>query len=137
MSKKKHCRKAKRSAPRKPRGYYYTDAKDRHHCCFIGRQWSRGYAKKVRDFHYCIALIPKDTLHKRIHAKVAYVPVPDDESAKYVYERLLLLDELGALKDNDPLEWRLLLLAALFSHKDAAVAEGFLAQLDVVNGFYL
>ena len=133
MSKKKHRQKAKRSSPRKPRGYHYTDVRDRHHCCFIGAQWSRGYAKKVRDFHYCIALIPKDTLHKRIHARVAYVPVPDDESAKYVYERLLLLDELGALKDRDPLEYRLLLLAALFSHKDATVAQGFFEQLAIVS----
>jgi hypothetical protein len=57
-------------------------------------------------------------------------------AAKCAYEKLVLLDENGALHDDDPIEMRLSLLVALFDHSAPATADGFREQLSIVRRFY-
>jgi hypothetical protein len=90
----------------------------------------------VRDFHYCIIPIPRDTLHRFIHLNVYDIPVPGEMAAKRAFETLVLLDKNGALHDDDPIEMRLLLLIALFDKTAPATADGFREQLAAVYRFY-
>lgn len=133
MSKKK---RRKHRLKKALKGYRASRVKNRHHCCFIKAKWGAHYARMVRDSHYFIIEIPRDTLHKYIHAHMTEVPVPNEAAAKKAYESLVLLDRNGVLDDDDPIEMRLLLLVALFDHSAPATADGFREQLSIVRRFY-
>ena len=87
-----------------------TNAYDRHHLCFIKKRWNSGSIYALRQFHYCIMLIPKTTLHRFIHENMTHVPVPSELAAKGALEQLRYLEKYGAISDDDPLEKRLNLL---------------------------
>ena len=106
-----------------------------HHLCFIRRRWGNGYARAVRQFHYCQVELEKDRLHKYIHEQMSEVPIPRDIAAKNVYEQLILLDRQGVLHDNDPIEKRLMLLIALFDCIAQPTADGFRHQLEIVLSY--
>lgn len=108
---------------------------DIHHCCFIRRAWNHGYARAIRQFHYCTIPLPKATLHKAIHDGMKEVPVPSDVVAKSAYEQLLLLDKYGSLHDDDPIEKRLAVLVALFDCAAQETADGFRKQLSIVQSY--
>lgn len=131
--KKKRKRLLKKSLKATPRS---GNIKNRHHCCFIKAKWKGRYTSAIRDFHYCIIPIPRDTLHRLIHLNVYEIPVPSELAAKRAYENLLLLDENGALSNDDSIEMRLMLLAALFDRSAPATAKGFRDQLAVAHKFY-
>lgn len=111
-------------------------AYDRHHLCFIKRRWSNGSIYALRQFHYCIMPIPRATLHRYIHENIAHIPVPSELGAKAALEQLRYLEKYGAISDDDPLEKRLNLLAALFDCIDQPTADGFRTQLNLVRKFY-
>lgn len=109
---------------------------DRHHLCFIRRRWSSGSVYALRQFHYCIMPLPRATLHRAIHENMAHIPVPSELAAKGALEQLRYLEKYGAISDNDPIEKRLNLLAALFDCIAQPTADGFRQQLDIVRKFY-
>lgn len=113
-----------------------ADCKDRHHLCYPKRSWNRGYAKSLRDYWYCKAIVPKYTLHTEFHRQVEQVPVPRGQSAKFAYEQLLMLEEHGALAHYDTIERRLGLLIALFDCVEPATADAFREQLRIAHEFY-
>ena len=127
MSKKRKARKRERRIQ--------SNVLNRHHICFIGRNWSRGYAAALRNFHYCIIPIPRDTLHSLIHANINTVPVPRGKSAKDVLDHLMMLERYGAISDEDDIEKRLNLLASLFDCMEQPTADGFRKQLRIVRKF--
>lgn len=130
MSKKK-----KRFAKRK-RCKTRNHAYDKHHLCFQRRRWSRGYyVNKLRLFHYCIIYIPKDTLHHMIHEGIEEVPVPKEFNAQHALEQLQMLEHYEAIHDDDPIERRLMILAALFDCCDQPTADAFRHQIEIVNRF--
>lgn len=79
--------------------------------------------------------LPKNTLHRFIHANLYAIPVPDNVSAKVAYEQLLTLDRFGVLHEDDPIQKRLQLLIALFDCVAQPTADGFRKQLDIINGY--
>lgn len=66
MSKKR--KKRRRTPP--------LSAKDRHHICFQGRYWDRGYAKAIRNAF--IRPVPV-VYHRELHSLLKTVPVPGGE----------------------------------------------------------
>lgn len=131
MSKKrKRYNKAHRTAGRKTKKW----TKDNHHLCYTKRSWGGGVLSELRRFHYCIILIPKETLHKAIHKAVPTIPAPKWEIAKYALEQLRMLEEIGAISANDSIEKRLVLLASLFANY-RPTADGFIKQLEVVRKY--
>ena len=112
-----------------------TSKFDRHHLCFIKRKWSNGPVYALRQFHYCIMLLPRTTLHRYIHENMAHIPVPSELAAKGALEQLRYLEKYGAIHDDDPIEKRLTLLAALFDCIAQPTADGFRYQLEVVRRF--
>ena len=110
--------------------------KDRHHLCFIARRWKTGYLAELRKFHYCIVLIPRDSLHRLIHENVGSIPPPSGANAKDALRHLRSLEKYGAISDSDPIEKRLKVLIALFDCCEQAKADEFRRQLGVVCKFY-
>lgn len=113
-----------------------ANAYDRHHLCFIKKRWNSGSIYVLRQFHYCIMLIPKTTLHRFIHENMTHIPVPSELAAKGALEQLRYLEKYGAISDDDPIEKRLGLLAALFDCVAQPTADGFREQLAIVHKFY-
>ena len=113
----------------------FSSACDRHHLCYIGYQWARGYAKLLRNYHYCVVSIPKDTLHRLIHVKLHSVIPPSGLAAKNVYGRLVSMEKSGEISSNDTIEKRLRLLYDLFKNEDPDTALGFMRQYEIVMGY--
>ena len=132
MPKKKRCvKRSKQKGQVKP-----VSAYDRHHLCFIKRKWGGGSAYALRQFHYCIVPIPRVSLHRVIHENMALIPAPSELAAKEALRELRILEEHGAISDDDPIEKRLNLLAALFDCVAQPTADGFRTQLDIICKFY-
>lgn len=80
MSKKKKWKKRQRRAQRR-RCTIPTHAVDRHHMCFIGREWDKShYGKLLRNSF--IRTIPI-VIHRELHNVYLHnVPVPDEQLLK-------------------------------------------------------
>lgn len=99
------------------------------------RKWNKGYAKSIRNYWYFIVLIPRDTLHARIHHGIETIPVPEECIARKVYDRIRELDRFGWLRLDDSIEKRLQLLISLFEKDEPSTADAFRKQLCLVRGF--
>lgn len=126
QKKKRRYRRKKKARKRN------LSAFDRHHLCWTRRSWSNGYLNELRLHPYCVVSIPRDTIHRHIHSELCYIPVPDQSSAKFVLEHLKYFEKFGAISMDDPIEKRLLVLAALFRHSDPKTAKGFQKQFEIV-----
>lgn len=104
---------------------------DTHHLLWYKRDYSKGWAKRLRDHWYCRVDIPRDTLHREIHNQVRYVPVPRIFIIKEALYQLNLLERFGGISPNDPIEKRLRVLMALFDCCEPATYNALLKQLDV------
>ena len=76
-------------------------AEDNHHLLWQRRLWNKGWARALRNHPYCQAMIPRDTLHRRIHHSVNNIPVPEGKDARNVYELLVWLESHGQLDYED------------------------------------
>lgn len=134
---KHYKRNIRRRRRRRERAIARKHQQDTHHLCYYKKSWRANVgANRLREFYYCKILIPRDTLHKRIHANVPMVPVPRSISALGALEQLRLLERYEAIGPEDPLEKRLMLLAALFDCIEQPTADAFRAQAEVAHEFY-
>lgn len=109
---------------------------DTHHLCYQRRHWRHGATRALRLFHYCLIQIPKATLHRMIHEYVGDIPEPTELNAQHALEQLKMLERYNAIHNDDPIEKRLNLLAALFDCCDQPTADGFRKQLEIVHKYY-
>lgn len=130
MAKKKK-RKRRRSDALKT----ITASYDKHHLLWQERYWSRGSLLKLRQFHYCVILLQRDTLHRFIHANMAGIPVPTEKNANFVLDQLRMLEDYGAISDEDTIEKRLVVLASLFDCSEQPTADAIRKQLQIVYRF--
>ncbi len=67
-------------------------AQDRHHICFIKSKWNSGYAGCIcKAFVRYVPIV----YHRKLHAKLRYVPVPDRALIRKAwYEYLENKDEI-------------------------------------------
>lgn len=72
------AKRRKRKARRVPSGH------DRHHILFYRKEWSKGYAMKLRG---CFVYEVPIAIHQELHARVEAVPVLSEADA----ERLWIL----------------------------------------------
>lgn len=131
--------KLRRNICRKKRRHHLRNKRkdlDTHHIFYTKRSWKNPSLSVLRRFHYCRISIPKDTLHKTIHARVPEIPTPRSISAQEALKHLKLLEEHGSISDKDPLERRLLVLTALFAGNETKTAEALYKQMCVVRDFY-
>jgi hypothetical protein len=84
---------------------------------------------------YCQVPLQKEGLHKFIHENMHEVPTPNEAAAEAAYEQLIFLERHGVLHDDDPLERRLMILAALFDCTAQETADGFRKQLSLVQSY--
>lgn len=114
----------------------HTKPTDRHHLLWYRKNYSKGWAKRLRDHWYCSVEIPRDTLHKEIHHKIAHIPVPRVISIKSALEQLNLLEKFGGISKDDNIEKRLQVLLALFDCAEPSTHAALKAQYDIVCKFY-
>ena len=110
---------------------------DRHHLLWYRREYSKGWAKRLRDHWYLSIEIPRDTLHRQIHYEVAHIPVPRVISIKSALEQLNLLEKFNGISRNDNIEKRLMVLLALFDCAEPATYNALRKQYDIVCKFYI
>ena len=108
---------------------------DRHHIFWYKRDYSKGWAKRLREYWYCSVEIPRDTLHRQIHCEVAHISVPKVVSIKDALEQLNMLSKFGAISSADDIEKRVMVLYSLFDCSDQLTANALKKQLEVVREF--
>lgn len=109
---------------------------DRHHIVWYKRDYSKGWAKRLRDHWYCSVEIPRDTLHRQIHYEISHIPVPKAVSIKGALEQLNLLEKFGGIHKDDSIEMRLKVLMALFDYCEPKTHEALTKQYELVCEFY-
>lgn len=127
--KKKHIKKHHKKLAR------VNSYMNRHHLLWMRKMWYSGSLRSLRDYYYCIVWLPKDTVHKTIHERVPYIPVPKSSYAHYVLEKLKQLDAIGAISDEDSVEKRLGVLLFYFDCIEPKTAEALWEQLKVVREY--
>lgn len=109
---------------------------DKHHLLWYKREYNKGWAKILRDHWYLRVEIPRDTLHKQIHCGVSHIPVPKAINTKAALEQLSLLENFGALHNDDPIDKRLMVLMAVFDCCEPATYAALKKQYEIVCKFY-
>lgn len=132
MRRKKQKRKLKH---RRKRKVSLRNQFDRHHILFIGAEWRRGYLGLLRRYPYCVITLHKNSIHRYIHTHMLRVPVPRESTAKDVIMHLSLLEQYGAITQEDAIEKRLLVLIALFDCAEQPTADALREQLRIVHEF--
>lgn len=113
-----------------------TNVTDKHHLLWIGSHWNRGSLRELRNYPYCIVEIPKDTLHKHIHANMTSIPLPTEASARYVLQSLRNLMREGLISDDDSARERLTILVGLFTQAlEPATADALRKQLHLIYSY--
>lgn len=132
------AKKKRRYAKKRVKRFYTINptCKDNHHILYMRRNWDFAELKELRQFHYCIIAIPKDTLHRFIHENLSGVPAPSRLAALEALNQLRMLDKREALHDTDSIEKRLTILIALFECVAQPTADALKEQLDLVHRFY-
>ena len=106
------------------------------HLCYQKKFWRSNHgARALRDFHYCKVKIPRDTLHKKLHALVPFVPVPKSINAECALIELRMLEARHGISKDDGVEKRLRVLAALFDCIEQPTADAFRKQADIIHEF--
>jgi hypothetical protein len=134
LSKKK--RRYLKLERRKARRECVTCGKDTHHIFYQKRHWRGEALNMLRDYWYCKAEIPKNTLHRRIHSIIQDVPAPKAINAKSALDQLRTLERYEVIHENDTIERKLEVLIALFDYVEQPTAEALKKQLDVARKYY-
>lgn len=66
---------------------------------------------------------------------MAGIPAPTEKNAKFVLGQLRILENYGAISDDDPIEKRLVVLASLFDCFEQPTADAIRRQLQIVYRF--
>lgn len=126
MSRRKRVKKVRKSIN-----------EDTHHILYTKRGWNRGYNKELRNHWYMRVIIPKNTLHKRIHNELKSITPPRGLSSKFALQHLAYLEGYGVLHPEDSLEKRLTVLIALFDGgTEVDTIRDLKAQLAIATKFY-
>lgn len=111
-------------------------ATNNHHLCWPRRKWDRvPEAVRLRNYPYCIIELPQNTVHRHIHESMREIPVPNGQSAQHALEQLKLLESHNGIGPSDPIEKRLMVLAAMFDRSAQETADALRRQLKIVCGY--
>lgn len=81
--------------------------------------------------------IPRDTLHRSIHASVIDVPVPDGRYCRRAFEELTRLEAEGLIDiEADTCEARLDFLINLWKNSCPETVSALKKERAIIHGFY-
>lgn len=122
----------------KKRKYHYNSTLDKHHLLFQGRHWQQGYAKALREHIYMTKYIPRDTLHREIHAKIHDIPCPNGRECKKAFEELCRRERRGLIDvERDTIEQRIDFLIEMWKDDNCEATIAVLNwQKQIVSKFY-
>lgn len=132
MAKKKNKKKA-RKTPRT----INPSMENCHHLLWQARHWNQGYSKALRNHPYMKKMMPKDTLHKSIHNRIADVPVPSNALCKKAFEEVERQMRLGTISLEDTAEKRIDFLLGLWKFDECPRTVLMLIwQKEIISKFY-
>lgn len=106
---------------------------DRHHIFYPHSAWKTGWAKELRNYWYCVLMLPRETVHRKIHFEVPFIEREEGLAYKQALDQLTFLDEFGVLHETDDLEARLNLLICLLDNGVSPTAESLKKQLNAIK----
>jgi len=134
ISKRKLAKKKRRKKARKEKALL-TNTQDCHHLFYYRKDYKTKILRELREFYYCKLYVPKDTLHKTLHAMVKNVPVPKEVNAREVLRHLRLLESQGAISSQDGFEKRVDIIAALLDCVEQPTADALRVQAKIAHEF--
>jgi len=90
----------------------------------------------LRNYWYCGAYIPQNTLHRTIHSKLHDIPVPNGRDCKRAYEELVRRERDGLIANTDPPALRLDFLIEMFKDKCPATTAMLEWQRSIIEKHY-
>ena len=108
---------------------------DLHHFFYPKKDWTKGYAKLLRDHWYCKVYLTRSS-HDTLHARLARMPVPDGKACKVVYYAIVQLEHEGRLHRTDSVAERIRLLKALFRLSDSEMTTALDRQHIILQNIY-
>ena len=111
-------------------------AVDCHHIFFMRKMYKGQALHELRDYWYCRVYLPKNTVHKAIHAKIALVPAPKEVNARRALRQLQFLEQHEAISPDDNFEMRIAILSAVFDCTEQATADALREQVTIARDFY-
>lgn len=109
MASRKH-RKQLNKAPK-----VNMSAVDCHHLLWQSGHWNTGYKKRLREHWYMKKMIPKNTLHREIHSKIADIIAPHDRLCEKAFRELTRMEREGLIHPEDTAEQRIDFLLSMWS----------------------
>ena len=104
-----------------------------HHLLYCRRNWSKGWAAKLRSHPY--AKVEIDTeVHDKIHQFIFTVPVPSEDECRLAYELLEAELSLGLIHMEDSPAERILFFLCQFAF-DKKTHAALNMQLELVRGY--
>lgn len=104
-----------------------------HHLLYCRRNWSKGWAAKLRSHPY--AKVEIDTnVHDKIHQFIFTVPVPSEDECRLAYELLEAELSLGLIHMEDSPAERILFFLCQFAFVKGT-HEALQKQLEIVRGY--
>lgn len=108
---------------------------DRHHLFWIRKEWNKGELNKLRLHPYCIVPLDRVTIHRYLHVHLACIPTPNGRIVGEILDQLKMLENYGAISQDDSIEKRLKVLIALFECVEQPTADALKEQLRLVYEF--
>ena len=119
----RHCNK----------GGFAMEKSNTHHILYCRRNWSKGYAAKLRSHPYAKVELDKN-VHESIHHFIFNVPVPSEDDCRLAYEVLNAELALGLIHIDDPAEDKILFFLCQFVF-NKETREALNKQLLAVRGY--
>jgi len=132
LSKRKLAKKKRRRKARKAK-LQVRNHLDCHHIFYYRKDYKTKTLRELRELPYCKVYLPKDTIHKAIHALVPCVPVPKEVNAREIIRHIGFLEEYKAIGSADSFEKRIETLASLFDCIEQPTADALRAQAIIVH----
>lgn len=114
------------------RGARKRNPYDYHHILYQRKHWQQGWAKILREHPYCGAQIPRNTLHRAIHAKISTIPLPVEGDCKKIFNELCIAEKNQLLSNEDSIGARIDFILERLSPESARCREALQMQKDIV-----
>lgn len=108
---------------------------DVHHILWQRRHYNCGWSKRLREHPYLRLLVPRETLHRKIHEYVGDIPCPPEADCKLAYMSIEAGLISGRLQPDDSLTKRIIELLEIWKDTDTRTYSALERQLEVVVSF--
>lgn len=110
-----------------------------HHCLWIAKKWDADneYSRKLRNHEYFKFYIPKNTLHKEIHRKMQFIPIPSKTLCATAYNLLVSKLWAGEIRMSDEFTTRIDFLLEIWSSEACPMThDALVEERKIIEHYY-